>query len=71
MSTYSQQRVWRWIAISVAGAAVAALVRAAGRRGRDPVRLPASRSSDETAAAAALEIADGAMNDEGGPARHV
>jgi hypothetical protein len=71
MSTYIRQRVWRWIAISVTGAAVAALVRAAGRRGRGPVRPRASRSSDETAAAAALEIAGGAMNDEGGPARRV
>lgn len=71
MSSYMQQRVWRWIVISASGAAIAALVRVVGRRGRGSVRPRASRSSDETGAAAALEIAGGAMSDEGGPVRNV
>jgi hypothetical protein len=67
MTTYIQQRAWRWIAISAAGAALAALVRLVGR-GRGHARRPASRSSDEAAAEAAL--AGGAMSNEGGPARN-
>jgi hypothetical protein len=70
MSTYIQQRVWRWIAISVTGAALAALVRLVGRD-RGHARRPASRSADEAATEAALAVAGGAMNNEGGPARNV
>lgn len=71
MSTYIRKRVWRWIAISATGAALAAVVRAAGRRGCGHARLPTSRLSDETAAQAALEVAGGAMSNEGAPVRNV
>ena len=69
MSTHMQLRVWRWIAISAGGAAIAALVRVVGRRG--PMRRRSSRSRDESAADTALEMAGGAMSNEGGPARNV
>jgi len=68
LSTYIRQRVWRWLAISATGAAVAALVRVVIRR--DRARPPASRPSDEAAREAALELAGGAMSDEGAPARN-
>jgi hypothetical protein len=68
MSTYIQQRAWRWLAISATGAALAALVRLVGR-GRVHARPAASRPSEDTATEAA--IAGGAMNNEGGPARNV
>jgi hypothetical protein len=69
MSTYIQQRAWRWLAISATGAALAALVRRLVGRGRVHARPAASRPSEDTAAEAAL--AGGAMNNEGGPARNV
>lgn len=71
MSNDIRQRVLRWIAISAAGAVVAGLVRVVGRRGGAHARPPASRRSDETATPAALEMAGGAMSDEGGPAPNV
>jgi fructose-1,6-bisphosphatase/inositol monophosphatase family enzyme len=70
MSTYIRQRVWRWLAISATGAAVAALARVVRRRGGGHAPPPTSRPSDEAAAQAALEIAGGAMSDEGGPVRN-
>lgn len=69
MSTYIQRRMWRLIVISATGAAFAALVRAVGR-GRRHSRLSPSRSTDTTAAEAALQMAGGAMSNEGGPARN-
>lgn len=69
MSTSTRQRVWRWIAISATGAAAAALIRVVGR-GRRHARLSASRSTDTIATEAALQMAGGAMSNEGGPARN-
>lgn len=69
MSTSIQRRVWRWIAISATGAALAALVRVVGR-GRRHARLSAPRSTGTIATEAALEMAGGAMSNEGGPARN-
>jgi hypothetical protein len=69
MSNYVQRCVWRLMVLSATGAAFAALVRAAGR-GRRRARLSASRSMETTATEAALQMAGGAMSNEGGPVRN-